>query len=317
MENELVSVIIPCYNAEEFVGEAIESALYQDYSPTEIIVIDDGSDDCSLDVINSFTDEVTWRNTPNRGAATARNEGLRMAGGEFVKFLDADDVLTEEIIEQQVDQIREECAANQIPFGDIARMNAEGENVKVKDYRRYKDRNEASVLDLLEENIQTAAPLHRREDLVEVGGFDEDLWKQNEYDLHIRLCAHGVRFRYFKGLCCYCRVHGGKNRLSNREPIAEAPDSVRTWIRKRIRVLRTMFGGELPENIRVHLAHSLWTGGRRALRAGHEREARRYFEDARRLHREKCVDGSLLYRMGVRIFGPTFCEYAKEHLRPY
>jgi glycosyltransferase involved in cell wall biosynthesis len=317
VKDEHVSVIIPCYNAAPFVGEAIESASRQSYSPTEILVVDDGSEDGSLEVIRSFGEEIKWKRTSNRGAASARNEGLQMAVGKFVKFLDADDVLAEGIIEQQVEQIRGECGANQIPFGNIARMNAEGKGVEVRDYRRYKTEEEASVLDLLKENIQTSAPLHRRSDLLEVGGFDEDLEKQNEYDLHIRLCAHGVRFRYFEGLCCYCRVHGGENRLSNREPIVEAPDSVRSWIRKRVKVLRTMFGGELPENIRVHLAQSLWTGGRRALRAGHEREAHRYFEDARRLHREKCVDGSLLYRMGVRIFGPTFCEYAKEHLRPY
>jgi GT2 family glycosyltransferase len=196
-------------------------------------------------------------------------------------------------------------------------MNAEGKGVEVRDYRRYKTEEEASVLDLLKENIQTSAPLHRRSALLEVGGFDENLWKQNEYDLHIRLCAHGVRFRYFEGLCCYCRVHDGEDRLSNREPIAEAPGSVRTWMRKRVNVVREMFGGDLPEEIRIDLAQSLWAGGRRALRAGHEREARRYFEDARGLHREKCMDGSFLYRTGVRIFGPTFCEYAKEYIRPY
>jgi cellulose synthase/poly-beta-1,6-N-acetylglucosamine synthase-like glycosyltransferase len=61
----LVSIIIPCYNAERWVGEAIRSALKQTYSPVEVIVIDDGSTDRSLDFIKSFKDEICWETGPN------------------------------------------------------------------------------------------------------------------------------------------------------------------------------------------------------------------------------------------------------------
>lgn len=81
MMQPLVSIIIPCYNAADYVGEAIESALAQTYSPTEVIVIDDGSTDGSLDLLRSFGDRIRWETGPNRGACTARTRGLALAMG--------------------------------------------------------------------------------------------------------------------------------------------------------------------------------------------------------------------------------------------
>ena len=93
MNSPLTSVVIPCYNAEGYVGEAIESALNQTYRPVEVIVIDDGSTDGSLDVIRSFGDRIRYESGPNRGPSAARNRGVQLARGELIQFLDADDVL--------------------------------------------------------------------------------------------------------------------------------------------------------------------------------------------------------------------------------
>ena len=89
----LVSIVIPCYNAERYVGEAIESALDQTYPHKEVIVIDDGSTDSSLEVIRSFGNHLRWETAPNRGGSAARNRGLELARGELIQFLDADDLL--------------------------------------------------------------------------------------------------------------------------------------------------------------------------------------------------------------------------------
>ncbi|MEZ6146240.1 MAG: glycosyltransferase [Planctomycetaceae bacterium] len=93
MNEPLVSIIIPCYNAAEFVAEAIESAAGQTYGNVEVIVIDDGSTDESVDVLRSFGDRIRWETGPNRGACAARNRGLELAQGEIVQFLDSDDLL--------------------------------------------------------------------------------------------------------------------------------------------------------------------------------------------------------------------------------
>lgn len=88
-----VTVVIPCHNAERWVARAIQSALDQEGVTVEVIVVDDGSTDASLDVIKSFGDRISWQTGPNRGACAARNRGLELATAPFVMFLDADDYL--------------------------------------------------------------------------------------------------------------------------------------------------------------------------------------------------------------------------------
>lgn len=88
-----IAVIIPAYNAERFIGEAIESALSQTLKPDEVIVVDDCSSDATCRVVESFGDAVTLlRNQTNSGAGYSRNRGVRHSKNEFVAFLDADDL---------------------------------------------------------------------------------------------------------------------------------------------------------------------------------------------------------------------------------
>jgi glycosyltransferase involved in cell wall biosynthesis len=89
-----LSVIVPCWNAERWVARAIQSALDQAYPQLSVIVIDDGSEDGSVDVLRSFTDRISWETGPNRGACAARNRGLALAQSDYVVFLDADDYMT-------------------------------------------------------------------------------------------------------------------------------------------------------------------------------------------------------------------------------
>ena len=93
MASPSAAVVIPCWNAENFVAGAIQSALDQHYPSLEIIAIDDGSTDGSLDIIRSFAG-VGWETGPNRGACIARNRGLALTAAEYVLVLDADDYIT-------------------------------------------------------------------------------------------------------------------------------------------------------------------------------------------------------------------------------
>jgi len=92
-EQPLISVVIPCFNDERHLSEAIRSALEQTYPRVEVIVVDDGSTDGSLAVAQSFGDQVTVLRKPNGGLASARNFGMREASGTFITFLDSDDIL--------------------------------------------------------------------------------------------------------------------------------------------------------------------------------------------------------------------------------
>src|SRR6185436_8211693 len=99
----LVSILIPCYNAERWIRQCIESALGQTYPNKEVIVVDDGSKDASLEVIKKFGDRIRWETGPNRGGNAARNRLLELARGEWRQYLDADDYLLPDKIAEQME----------------------------------------------------------------------------------------------------------------------------------------------------------------------------------------------------------------------
>lgn len=95
IKEPLISVIVPVFNGDRYIGAALESAFKQDYRPIEIIVVDDGSTDYTAEVAQSFED-VIYIHQSNQGVAAARNVGISVAEGEFIAFLDADDLWTQE-----------------------------------------------------------------------------------------------------------------------------------------------------------------------------------------------------------------------------
>ncbi len=101
--NPRVSIIIPCHNAAPWLAATLESALAQTCTDREILVVDDGSTDSSRAIAAPFRDRgVTLATQANAGASAARNHGLRLARGEFIQFLDADDLLSPDKIESQL-----------------------------------------------------------------------------------------------------------------------------------------------------------------------------------------------------------------------
>lgn len=99
MIKSLVSIIIPCYNAELFISDTLNSILNQDYRNIEIIVVDDGSTDLSVKIIEQISDDrLKLICQQNKGVSFARNAGLEMASGEFIVFFDNDDIMTKSYI---------------------------------------------------------------------------------------------------------------------------------------------------------------------------------------------------------------------------
>jgi len=103
MSQPLVSIIIPLYNASQYIDEAIRSALGQTWANKEIIIVDDGSSDDSLKIARKYEgDGIKVFRQQNKGASAARNKGLQEAKGQYIQFLDADDLLSADKIEKQL-----------------------------------------------------------------------------------------------------------------------------------------------------------------------------------------------------------------------
>jgi len=111
----LVSILIPCYNAEAWLAQTLESALAQTWLSTEIIVVDDGSKDCSLEIVKEFEPRgVKVISQHNQGASAARNRAFQESQGDFIQYLDADDLLAPDKIERQVQRLADgnsDCVA--------------------------------------------------------------------------------------------------------------------------------------------------------------------------------------------------------------
>jgi glycosyltransferase involved in cell wall biosynthesis len=190
----LVSILIPCHNAEQWVAEAIRSALAQRWPEKEVLVVDDGSTDQSLQLIRSFQDQIRWETGPNRGGNVARNRLLQLARGEWLQYLDADDYLLPEKIEGQMKFI----AANpkqDVVYGPMIREHwSHGES-----------RSERCPIPkphdpwiLLSRCLlpQTGAHLWRKQAIIDVGGWRADQTCFQDYELHLRLMMAGKRFGY-------------------------------------------------------------------------------------------------------------------------
>lgn len=108
LQRPLVSVVIPAYNSAAFVADAISSALSQTYQPVECVVVDDGSDDGTADEVARFTDRVRYLSQQNEGVSSARNRGVAAANGQYVSFLDADDLWLPQKIELQMKLFRQQ-----------------------------------------------------------------------------------------------------------------------------------------------------------------------------------------------------------------
>jgi glycosyltransferase involved in cell wall biosynthesis len=197
----LVSVLIPCYNAERWVAAAVESALAQDGPEKEIIVVDDGSTDASLDVIRSFGHRVRWETGPNRGGNRARNRLLELSRGQWIQYLDADDYLLPEKFKEQV-RFLEETGADAV-YGDwCSRFHLPDGTDFMSDTYQVGDR--CDILESLLEGwwVPPHAYLHRAQSIKSTSGWDESLPAAQDLDFTINLALQERTPLYQSG----CRV---------------------------------------------------------------------------------------------------------------
>ena len=190
----LISILIPCYNAERWIGQCIESALAQTWAEKEIIVVDDGSTDGSLKVIQSFGDRIRWETGPNRGGNVARNRLLELAQGEWLQYLDADDYLLPDKIEKQM-RFNETNPETDVVFSRVIQETHEGGEVHQGVSLMLEPLDHWCLL-VRWDLPQTGALLWRKQAVVSAGGWKVDQPCCQEHELYLRMLKAGHRFAY-------------------------------------------------------------------------------------------------------------------------
>ncbi len=181
-----ISVIIPTYNSEKTIKHTIESVLNQIYTDFELLVINDDSKDSTLDIISQFHDpRIKIFSYPHAGGNVSRNRGLSHAVGEFVSFLDADDIWTPDKLASQIQALQENPqAAVAYSWTDYIDENGEFLLSGVHITANGNIYEQLLVSNFLENGSN---PLIRKNALIELGGFDESLTAGQDWDMWLRL----------------------------------------------------------------------------------------------------------------------------------
>lgn len=204
----LVSCIVPVYNGERFLGEALDSILAQSYAPIEIFVVDDGSTDGTSDVVGRYGEAVQYSRQPNAGPGAARNRGIRQAGGEFIAFLDADDIWLPDKTSHQVAKLRERpeldfCVGHMKSFFMPERS---GEKEQFSDHSYHQPRAAFSPCTVLA----------RRSLFADLGGFDPTLRSAEDTDWFLRAFSSGRQYEVLADLLVERRLHA--NNITSEDP---------------------------------------------------------------------------------------------------
>lgn len=177
------SVIIPTFNRLNFLKEAIDSVLTQSYATLELLIVDDGSTDGTAEFVASLNDRVRTFNQPNHGPSAARNFGIRQARGEFIAFLDSDDLWLPDKLKTQIDFMHRNpravvCYTDEIWIRKGVRVNPRKKHAKHSGWIFEK------CLPLC--IVSPSSVLMRRSFFDQVGFFDEGLGACEDYDLWLR-----------------------------------------------------------------------------------------------------------------------------------
>jgi glycosyltransferase involved in cell wall biosynthesis len=307
MGQEPVSIVIPCFNRQGYIGDAIESCLRQTHSAAEIIVVDDGSTDASVEKIKSYAPRVTCIESTNHGPGHARNLGLRAATGDFVHFLDSDDLLMPEAVAQELAMFRAfpdtdvvfgrvfvphdhtfaagyvppEALADRMDAGMFLPMTAFGEEIGLP--------------------IPTSVPLlYRRQVLIESGGYDDSVRALDNIEINFRLFFLGYRFRFFDRIVIVYRDDRTIERVTDRESW-ESEDAAHAY-ETMIRFADST--GALRGVARMGAVSLLYRGGHCAVSRGRPDVAGRYFALADELM-PRFVPGSPMFKRLTRLMGPV------------
>jgi glycosyltransferase involved in cell wall biosynthesis len=209
---KLVSIIIPCYNYAHLINETLDSILLQTYANWEVLVVNDGSTDNTLEVVSHYQkndDRIRYISITNSGPSRARNVGIEASKGEFLMFIDADDLMPPPKLESHIKHF-EKFPELDISYSDGLYFDERYPEIL---YRRGSLRNQVwipklinkkgfqVIYELLRRNIMPiCSPLFRKRVINNVGLLDEDYYYMEDWDYFVRSAFAGYVFGYLDGL---------------------------------------------------------------------------------------------------------------------
>jgi glycosyltransferase involved in cell wall biosynthesis len=303
MKKSLITIITPAYNAEQYILECIESVRQQSYAAVEHIVIDDGSMDRTVEIVEGC-EGVTLVRQQNQGAPIARNAGLELATGSYVKFLDADDLLVEGALQAEVD-LADGLSDQEIGYGYLEAFDSTG----WRECRRYIFEESVQTVDLILKTILTSCTLYPIGALREVEGFDLRLCSRQEWNLNVRLSLAGYQFVQSDIFVYRHRFHESEARITNRKWI---PDTEML----NLEYTREAFGETADPLLRDAWAARFWHTGRQFLELGDRAGAQMFFKRAT----EVTAGGhwrfmSRKYQFVAKWIGPFWAEAILSKMR--
>jgi glycosyltransferase involved in cell wall biosynthesis len=208
----LISVIIPVYNGELYLSEALESVLAQTYQPLDIIVVNDGSTDRSADILATYGRAIRWVQQPNQGTGAARNHGVSLAQADYLAFLDQDDVWASDKLAAQMETLLSEPTLDMV-FGQVQPFFS-------PEWEAAHD----SGLYCAEQPVNGYSPsalLIRRSAFVRVGEFETG-WQVGEWAQWYTRARHmDLAERVLPQVVAWRRLHAGNKGLVRRSSAQE------------------------------------------------------------------------------------------------
>ena len=215
VENKIVSIIIPAYNAEIFLEETVTSALASTYTLLEIIIVNDGSTDNTQQIIDKIKlehPEIKAIEQKNQGVAVARNVGIANSTGKYILPLDADDLISDDYVEKAVEILEQNSNVKMVNglgefFGDRqGKWNLKPYNRKL----------------LARKNMLYISGIFRKSDFDKTDGFCPEIKGPEDWDFWISLLKRGGNVVRIPSVCLYYRVHGNSKRLASKNRKKEA-----------------------------------------------------------------------------------------------
>lgn len=273
----LVSVIIPVYNRSEYLSASVQSALDQTYRPIEIIIVDDGSTDDTPQLLEELRQkhphEITIKRIENAGPGGAREAGRQIAQGEFIQYLDSDDILLPEKIHLQVEALKKHPEAS-IAYG-ITRLVDENRKVLKEPYK-WTGRSFDSLFPalLVDRWWNTQTPLWRRS-LCDAMGAWPLANMSEDWRYEARAGALQARLVFVDQVVAETRMHASVRITSSATLESVLPDLVSLVQDLYVAIAGLDLGKEIPEM--RHFSRWAYSLARQCLQAGKAHEAKKMF----------------------------------------